>query len=30
LRVMEKLGFEYEKDFMHADLPHCLYKLCVT
>ncbi len=27
MRVMQKLEFVYEKDFMHADLPHCLYKL---
>ena len=30
LRVMQKLGFEYEKDFMHAGLPHYLYRLSVT
>lgn len=27
LRVMEKLGFVYEKDFTHANLPHKLYRL---
>ena len=27
LRVMEKLGFKYEKDFMHAGLAHKLYRL---
>lgn len=26
-RVMEKLGFRYEKDFVHADLPHRLCRL---
>jgi RimJ/RimL family protein N-acetyltransferase len=26
-RVMEKLGFEYEREVMHADLPHVLYRL---
>jgi RimJ/RimL family protein N-acetyltransferase len=26
-RVMEKVGFHYEKDFVHADLPHVLYRL---
>ncbi len=25
-RVMEKLGFEYERDVMHAGLPHVLYR----
>ena len=25
--VMEKLGFEYQKDFIHANLPHRLYQL---
>ena len=25
-RVMEKLGFEYERDVMHANLPHVLYR----
>ncbi len=28
-RVMEKLGFRYEKDFVHADLPHRLCRLDV-
>lgn len=27
LRVMEKLGFEYEKEFTHANLPHKLYRI---
>lgn len=27
LRVMEKLGFQYEKDFLHYGLPHKLYRL---
>jgi RimJ/RimL family protein N-acetyltransferase len=26
-RVMEKAGFVYERDFVHADLPHVLYRL---
>jgi [ribosomal protein S5]-alanine N-acetyltransferase len=26
-RVMEKLGFTYERDIVHADLPHVLYRL---
>jgi RimJ/RimL family protein N-acetyltransferase len=26
-RVMEKLGFEYEREVMHANLPHVLYRL---
>jgi ribosomal-protein-alanine N-acetyltransferase len=26
-RVMEKAGFEYERDFMRAGLPHVLYRL---
>jgi RimJ/RimL family protein N-acetyltransferase len=26
-RVMEKLGFEYERDIEHAELPHVLYRL---
>jgi hypothetical protein len=25
--VMEKLGFDYEKDVVHADLPHVLYRI---
>ena len=25
-RVMEKLGFEYERDVIHAELPHVLYR----
>jgi RimJ/RimL family protein N-acetyltransferase len=25
-RVMRKLGFEYERDVVHADLPHVLYR----
>jgi hypothetical protein len=24
---MEKLGFTYERDVVHADLPHVLYRL---
>lgn len=27
LRVMEKLGFNYEQDFVYAGLPHKLYRL---
>jgi ribosomal-protein-alanine N-acetyltransferase len=30
LRVMEKLGFEYERDVVHADLPHVLYRLSTS
>jgi ribosomal-protein-alanine N-acetyltransferase len=26
-RVMEKLGFGYEREVVHADLPHVLYRL---
>lgn len=26
-RVMEKLGMTYERDVVHADLPHVLYRL---
>ena len=26
-RVMEKIGFEYEKDVVHAGLPHVLYRI---
>jgi [ribosomal protein S5]-alanine N-acetyltransferase len=26
-RVMEKVGFRYERDVLHADLPHVLYRL---
>jgi [ribosomal protein S5]-alanine N-acetyltransferase len=25
-RVMEKAGFQYERDVIHADLPHVLYR----
>jgi [ribosomal protein S5]-alanine N-acetyltransferase len=25
--VMEKLGFEYEREVVHANLPHVLYRL---
>ena len=25
-RVMEKLGFEFERDVVHAELPHVLYR----
>jgi [ribosomal protein S5]-alanine N-acetyltransferase len=28
-RVMEKLGFKYERDIIHANLPHLLYRLTV-
>ena len=27
LRVLEKLGFAYLRDFLHAEIPHCLYEL---
>jgi RimJ/RimL family protein N-acetyltransferase len=26
-RVMEKTGFRYERDIVHADLPHVLYRI---
>ena len=26
-RVMEKVGFRYERDIVHADLPHVFYRL---
>jgi RimJ/RimL family protein N-acetyltransferase len=26
-RVMDKLGFEFERDVVHADAPHVLYRL---
>jgi [ribosomal protein S5]-alanine N-acetyltransferase len=26
-RVMEKAGFAYERDIVHADMPHVLYRL---
>lgn len=26
-RVMEKAGFQYERDIIHADLPHVLYRM---
>jgi ribosomal-protein-alanine N-acetyltransferase len=26
-RVMEKVGFRYERDIVHADLPHVLYRM---
>ena len=26
-RVMEKAGMKYERDIIHADLPHVLYRL---
>lgn len=29
-RVMEKNGFEYERDIVHAGLPHVLYRLTVS
>lgn len=28
-RVMEKLGFQYERDIVHAALPHVLYRLSI-
>ncbi|MFQ4143592.1 GNAT family N-acetyltransferase [Chlorogloeopsis sp. ULAP02] len=28
-RVMEKLGFKYEGEIIHADLPHLFYRLIV-
>lgn len=27
LRILEKVGFHYRRDFIHAGLPHCLYEL---
>ncbi|MHB8658814.1 MAG: GNAT family N-acetyltransferase [Solirubrobacteraceae bacterium] len=27
-RVMEKSGFDYERDILHAGLPHVLYRIC--
>jgi [ribosomal protein S5]-alanine N-acetyltransferase len=29
-RVMEKAGFHYERDFIHASLPHVLYRQLAT
>jgi RimJ/RimL family protein N-acetyltransferase len=29
-RVMEKVGFRYERDIVHADLPHVLYRLAAS
>ena len=29
-RVMERLGFSYERDVEHAGLPHVLYRLSST
>ena len=26
-RVMEKVGFKYERDILHLNLPHVLYRL---
>ena len=26
-RVMEKVGFQYERDFVHGELPHVLYRV---
>jgi RimJ/RimL family protein N-acetyltransferase len=26
-RVMEKVGFQFEKQIMHAGLPHVLYRI---
>ena len=28
-RVMEKLGFKYEREIMRANLPHLFYRLTV-
>ena len=28
-RVMEKVGFSYERDIVHVDLPHVLYRMTV-
>lgn len=28
-RVMEKLGFQYEREMLHADLPHLFYRIKV-
>ncbi len=29
-RVMEKLGFRYERDFVHGNQPHVLYRLDIA
>jgi ribosomal-protein-alanine N-acetyltransferase len=29
-RVMEKVGFQYERDIIHADLPHVLFRRDVS
>jgi len=29
-RVMEKVGFQYERNLIHANLPHVLYRLTIT
>lgn len=29
-RVMEKVGFQYERNIIHANLPHVLYRLTIT
>ena len=29
-RVMEKAGFEYERDIVHAGLPHVFYRLTAS
>ena len=29
-RVMEKAGFEYERDVVHAGQPHVLYRLTAS
>jgi ribosomal-protein-alanine N-acetyltransferase len=29
-RVMEKVGFEYERDFVHAGLPHVFYRITAS
>ncbi len=29
-RVMEKAGFEYERDIVHAGLPHVFYRITAS
>jgi ribosomal-protein-alanine N-acetyltransferase len=29
-RVMKKAGFEYERDVVHAGLPHVLYRMTAS
>ena len=29
-RVMEKVGFEYERDIVHAGLPHVFYRITAS